>query len=148
MSILFGCSPPSKSSEASSNTIFCASTNSLLNNLNLPFLPQPHLLGSLNLESNCRTVITFPQLGHSNLALVTCGRTSDFCLTKPLTNKNLLICLLRISLIIISMLSGRAVILILKLLISPSTSNCSSASSPALITSSGLSKSSSANSWS
>ena len=44
--ILFGCAP-SKSSGASSKTNPCPSTNCLEISLNLPFLPQPHLVGSL-----------------------------------------------------------------------------------------------------
>src|SRR3989338_9681174 len=96
---LFGCSPPSKFSGASSINKCWASNKSLLNNLKCPFLPQEHLEGSLNLVSNCNMVIVLLQLGHSNLALVTCGLTSEACLTIPSTTKNLFICSLLISLI-------------------------------------------------
>src|SRR3989338_7514041 len=45
--------------------------------------PQEHLVGSLNFFSICKTDITVPQEGHSNLALTTWGLTSLACLTNP-----------------------------------------------------------------
>src|SRR3989344_1008302 len=104
--ILFDCAP-SNSSGDSSNTKPCPSTNSLEISLNLPFLPHLHLLGSLYLVSNCKTDKIFPQLGHSNLAVLTCGRTSDFCLTIPSTQISLFRFLLLIALMVIFCDSGR-----------------------------------------
>src|SRR3989344_5789667 len=67
---LLGCSPPSKDSGASSRTSLCASTKFFEINLNLPLLPQVHLVGSLNLVSNCSIEMVLPHEGHSNLAEV------------------------------------------------------------------------------
>src|SRR3989344_968864 len=81
---------PSRSSAASSRTSPWPSTSSLEISLNFPFLPQPHLLGSLYFLSSCRTLRMLPQEGHSNFAAVTWGRTSDFWRTTPSSQISLL----------------------------------------------------------
>ena len=142
--ILFGCSPPSSCSGTSSSTIFCASFSSLLICLNFPFLPQLHLVGSWNLLSSCSMLNMFPQLGHSNFALATCGLISLLFLTTPSYASSLFIVLLLISLIIIFALAGR----FRNRMVNPLTSlprfSCSIAISAAFITSSGWSSSRSA----
>ena len=81
--IRLGCSPPCKLSLASSIVKTCASTMSFAISLNPPRRPHEHRLGSLNFLSICKTEIIEPQLGHSNLALVTKGLTSLACRTIP-----------------------------------------------------------------
>src|SRR3989344_7539374 len=135
--ILFGWLP-SRSSGDSSSTKPCPSTNSLDISLNLPFLPQPHLLGSLYFLSNCKIFRIFPQEGHSNLAAVTWGRTSDFWRTIPSLQMNLFRCLLRISLILIFWDSGRFFNLTLNLVTFWGRSNSLMVNSAALSNSSGL----------
>src|SRR3989344_2395939 len=124
--ILLGCSPPSKESGDSSIESLCASIISLLNNLKFPFHPQEHLEGSLNFLSICRTDKIAPQLGHSNLALTTCGLTSDACLTIPSIQTMLSKCFALISLIAIKALLGKSSRLTLALLTSPDSSKASS----------------------
>src|SRR3989344_2851772 len=92
---------PSSSSGDSSKTSPWPSTKALEISLNLPFLPQPHRVGSLYFLSSCKTLRILPQEGHSNLAAVTCGLTSVLFLTIPSIKTNLFKCLLRISLIFI-----------------------------------------------
>lgn len=142
--ILFGCSPPSSCSGTSSSTIICASLRSLLIILNFPFRPQLHLVGSWNLLSSCSMLNTFPQLGHSNLAEATCGLTSLLFLTTPSNASSLFIALLLISLTIIFALAGSPLNLSVNPLISFPMFSCSTASSPALIISSGWSSNRSA----
>ncbi len=120
--ILFGCAP-SRSSAASSKIIPWPSTSSLAISLNFPFLPQPHLVGS-----------------------VTWGRTSDFCLTIPSHQTNLERCLLLISEILILCESGRLLSLIVNFLTFFGRSNSLMEISAALSSSSGCSKISSASS--
>ena len=139
--ILFGCSPPVKASGASSVTSLWVSTISLLNSLNPPLLPQEHLEGSLNFFSICKTEIIVPQLGHSNLALTTCGLTSEDCLIIPSITIISFKCLERIFLTFISWDFGRFVNLTLTALTKPDSSIASSIN---LKTSSGFAKSSSA----
>src|SRR3990167_8056294 len=62
MSMRFGCSPPSRSSGASSSTIFCASTSSLLTSLKCPLRPQLHRMGSRKTVSSWRIAVMLPQL--------------------------------------------------------------------------------------
>jgi len=87
--------------------MLCASIISFDSTLNFPFLPQPHFEGSLNFESCWRTGMILAQDGHSKRADITCGLTSDFCLTTPSIVKRLPICSDRISRIMIRWDLGR-----------------------------------------
>ncbi len=121
--ILLGCSPPSKASGDSSITNLWASTISFESNLKSPFLPQEHLEGSLNFLSICKTDKIAPQLGHSNLAFTTCGRTSEACLTIPSIEINWSRCFALISLTFTSTELGKVFNLILGFFINPVSSN-------------------------
>src|SRR3989344_6803204 len=143
---LFGWSPPPKNSGISSIINLWASTSSLPTNLNLPALPQLHLVGSLNLVSICNIVITLPQEGHSNLAETTCGLTSEACFIMPSIEINKFKCSDLIFLIIIFCVSDKFLNLTLKSV--SGKSNCSNDSSADLITSSGFSNNNSLNSGS
>ena len=137
---------PSRSSGDSSRTSPCPSTSSFEISLNFPFLPQPQRVGSLYFLSTCSTFKIFPHEGHSNLAAVTWGRTSDFCRTTPSTLIILLRFLLLISLILICCDSGRLRKRTANFGIFLGRSNSFMAISAALSNSSGFSKTSSAKS--
>src|SRR3989338_242956 len=124
--ILLGCSPPSSASGDSSTTILWASTMSLLISLKPPFLTQEHLVGSLNVFSICKTEITEPHEGHSNLAFANCGLTSLACRTMTSTVINVLRCLDLRSLILIKCVAGRSKSLTRGLFTMPSSSSAKS----------------------
>ena len=121
------------------------STSSLSIILNRPLYPQLHREGSLNFVSTWCTEMVLPQEGHSNRAMLTCGRTSDACLTIPSMTMSFPRFSLRMFRILISWDKGRRENRRRKFVVSVI---CSMASSPALMTSSGWSRTISASSGS